>query len=855
MAMLKRLTVALGLFSGWLVSPLVHAECGGNQQCIAVSIDPAVGPSHGTPLVSSPLDFGDQSTGTTSANRTILVAAVTGPAGSQATLDSITLSGANAAEFTISGGTCTTGTPSLLHDGANQAQLANACSITVTFSPSSLGTKSAQIDVVTAAITRTVPLAGIGIVPGTRRDPSLNPVVRSLISSQGATAKRFARTQIANLQQRMESLHRGARSTDVASAGAGRSGVGLKPAYRPRVVSLPGELPELGSAPGGSGLVPTSLLASVMSAAATRSLALASASAGSAGADGTGIWVGGNLHFGTRGATEDTSSQSFKTSGVSAGVDRRFTDTLAAGIGVGYARDKTDLGADGSSIRSSGSSIAAYASYQPTRSTYVDGLIGYGKLDFDSTRFVPPANDFARADRAGTQVFGSLAAGYEYRRRGVLLSPYARFDITNDRLEEATETGAGTNALTYFEQTVQTRQVSLGLRAESSHAMRYGWVQPRARLEFKRDLESDDPATIAYADQFAGPRYSLTPVATERNSWLTGIGSDFLLGDGLKLSFDYQLERTRGSDRSQAFRFWLVKDLDAKGFPPGLASPLTFDDPVRVEAAAMRDDNLNRASRAQDKLADNVYSVNVGKSTAFYLTRYSRWVLSGFVSGERLYTYSGLNRVSAGAQAELQYRTSADFSAPTFGLFVRAARDDYHSELRDGSRSSLGFSVRQSLTDRIDAFGAIARNMRRARNDTFDGMDSSARFNLDYSLRASGTLYLGGEYRRGDLVSSGPPSAESAAIARVVADDDAYGGSPLLAYRYEAKTVIWTLGYNWPLGPRDSIDFSARQARSTPISQPDPAAVSPYPSTGGADAAGTSQYTANQYSIAYLMRF
>ena len=105
-------------------------------------------------------------------------------------------------------------------------------------------------------------------------------------------------------------------------------------------------------------------------------------------------------------------------------------------------------------------------------------------------------------------------------------------------------------------------------------------------------------------------------------------------------------------------------------------------------------------------------------------------------------------------------------------------------------------------------------------------------------------MYLGGEHRRGDIVTSAAAAAYGA-LAKVSAADDAYGSAVLQAHRYDAKTTIWTVGYNYPLGPRDSIDVSWRYARSTPTTQ-----VSPHLYPGA-----NSAYTANQYSIAYLVRF
>ena len=100
-----------------------------------------------------------------------------------------------------------------------------------------------------------------------------------------------------------------------------------------------------------------------------------------------------------------------------------------------------------------------------------------------------------------------------------------------------------------------------------------------------------------------------------------------------------------------------------------------------------------------------------------------------------------------------------------------------------------------------------------------------------------------GEYRRGDAVSSLPSSPGYASVAKAFVQDDAYGSNPLYAYRWEAKTVLWTLGYNLPLGPRDSLDFSGRRAQSTPTVAP------------SGIYAGSSRYTADQVSLAYLMRF
>jgi len=589
--------------------------------------------------------------------------------------------------------------------------------------------------------------------------------------------------------------------------------------------------------------MPASFVTTLAGVASTGSLNLStSGRADGLAPQGTGLWLGGSVNFGTRDNTGESNGLRFTTDGLTVGVDRRFSDTLALGASVGYARDKTSIGTDGSDSRARGTSVAFYGSYNPARNVFVDGLIGYGTLDYDSTRYVASVADFARAGRKGDQWFGSIAAGYEHRQDGLLLSPYGRLDFGNDRLKRATETGAGLNALTYHEQTLRSLNLSLGLRAEAAHQTNFGWAVPRLRVEFKHAFEDDRTATIGYVDQPAGPLYGVAGLNSNRNSVLLGFGSDFILRDGLKLGVDYQSLRSSGPDHSHSVRVWVSKELDGKGMPTGLIASKLFDDPLRVEAGLTWDNNLNRAKDASEKISDRIYTLNVSKGMIFPVTDHARVVVSGFLNGDKLYTITGLDRFSGGVNGEFQYRTSGEFDALTLGLFGRASIDEYNSNMRSGNRYSLGINARQALTDRIDILGALMRNFRDSRSEVFDGRDYSARINLDYALGQSGSLYAGGEYRRGDTVTSAPNSLSYGALAKVSAPDDAFAG--LLAYRFEARTTIWTLGYNYPLGPRDSLDFSWRYARATPTG---PVSNPLYSSSGS--------YTANIYSIAYLMRF
>jgi hypothetical protein len=266
-------------------------------------------------------------------------------------------------------------------------------------------------------------------------------------------------------------------------------------------------------------------------------------------------------------------------------------------------------------------------------------------------------------------------------------------------------------------------------------------------------------------------------------------------------------------------------------------------DRAQVDLGYTYDDNVTRGRTGDEILADQLLGLNVSASGALRIDDHVRLVVTGLLSGEKFSTYNGLSNLSGGLQAELQYRQSGAFDAITFAAFARGWLDNYASHLRDGSHFSVGVSAHGALTDRIGVSGELARNQRRAQSEVWDLTDYSARLNLDYSLGRSGTLYLNGEYRRGDTVSDGHATLVNVSLAKVFVLDDAFPDKQLFAYRSNARTWVSIVGYNLPLGQRASIDISWRRAQSTPTRRLD------------FDVQGSLRYIDNQYSIVLLKRF
>ncbi|MFN0041499.1 MAG: hypothetical protein ACKVP2_18460 [Burkholderiales bacterium] len=255
------------------------------------------------------------------------------------------------------------------------------------------------------------------------------------------------------------------------------------------------------------------------------------------------------------------------------------------------------------------------------------------------------------------------------------------------------------------------------------------------------------------------------------------------------------------------------------------------------------DDNVSRAEGV-DKFEDWFTGINVNASLPWQIGERTRLVLNANAGGEIFDEFKGLDRTYANLQGEFQFRGSGEFGAPIWGVFLRQGADWYKSTLRDGYRGSFGLSVRKPWTDRIFVFGALASNLRDGRSKVFDTEEISLRGNLDYSLPARQTVYLGLELRKGDIVSTARPELKYFDIADALILDDVFTDTTRFSYRLKALTTLFTLGYNVGLGERASVDLAYRYVYSTPDEQP-PSNVSP----------DKIYYVDNQIMASLLLRF
>lgn len=363
-----------------------------------------------------------------------------------------------------------------------------------------------------------------------RPDPTLDAEVMGLLGAQTASTRRFATAQIGNFQRRMEGLHgagRGERFENGLSFGVDRDR---------RCQD------EVRRMPGGDCRQVTALDESVL----RDDVAVAPVGGDRGKRSGNGdkgaltLWTGGSINSGDRDGRSGSAGFDFQTSGISAGADTRVNQSFAFGAGIGYGRDTTDVGHNDTRSHGESYTLAAYASYHPGQYFFVDGLLGYQLLSFDSRRYVTANGAMVQGDRDGKQWFASLSVGGDYQHDRLSVSPYARLDLARATLNGYTERGDAIYALHYEDQDVDTTTASLGVRMDYRFPVRFGTLSPQVRFEYQHDFQDASSVTMGYADLPGGPFYRGEIDGLKRNRFVFGLGAVLQTERDLSLRIEYR---------------------------------------------------------------------------------------------------------------------------------------------------------------------------------------------------------------------------------------------------------------------------------------------------------------------------
>lgn len=401
----------------------------------------------------------------------------------------------------------------------------------LTFTPSGTFTGQAVINFTLSRGAAT----GSGVLTVTvqpRPDPALDPEVRGIVSSQADTARRFAEAQSGNFLRRLDAVRSGPNRSSFA--------LGLNGGDQQDLLSDPGQAlrRQLGFEADPVSRAATESWRMLAPETAAGAAAPRQPAAVPGEASPVGLWASGGVNWGRRDASGRRDDR-FTTSGLTAGVDWRVSDTLIVGAGVGYGRDRTRVGSDESRSDGRSRTGALYAGFRPADGVTVGGVLGQGELEFDSRRWSADASAFALGERSGSVTFGAIEAALDRQAGRWGWSPYGRLDMARIRLDAFSETGAGSYALAYEAMDVETMSGALGLRLNGRFARHGQAFEPAIRLEWTHAFDDTETQYLRYADWVASPRYGLELDSWSRDQVTVDLEGRWSVGRQLELTAGY----------------------------------------------------------------------------------------------------------------------------------------------------------------------------------------------------------------------------------------------------------------------------------------------------------------------------
>jgi hypothetical protein len=416
-------------------------------------------------------------------------------------------------------------------DGALPAGLSLRDDGTLSGTPTQSGPFRFTVRVTDSSALRASVLQTYVVFVQDRLDPTLDPNTIALLNQQAGTVRRFALAQIANFQTRMQALR---------SDSAGRCADNDR---RP-TLTAPTRSTQKSTSSSSTGLLeqpPQQESSFSMPLDNCRTLPDRS----------TTLWTAGALNIGSYRGQAGASGFRFDSQGITLGGDFGLQPNLAFGAGVGFARDESQaVPVGGTSSGAYGSAFAGYLSYRPFERFYLDAVFGVGDVAMDSTRVASNGGE-AYGTRRGQQRFVSFSAGHRFGGGDWQVVPYTRVDHVRATLRQLNESGSGTDALSLSEEKVPSLKVVAGATAATSFSTSIGTIAPRGSVEYRRELERSDAASLRFADDVNGPSYSVVPNGTERDSTTLGFGANLFLASRWNVGLGCTINRSSASSSSR----------------------------------------------------------------------------------------------------------------------------------------------------------------------------------------------------------------------------------------------------------------------------------------------------------------
>ncbi len=257
-----------------------------------------------------------------------------------------------------------------------------------------------------------------------------------------------------------------------------------------------------------------------------------------------GMFVNGNVSVGDTETTAQEAGFDFKTSGLTMGVDYRFTDQLVFGGALNYLSNDSDYVTNSGSLGLEGYSLSAYGTYYYSEQVFVDGILSLGQNSYDSARNFQAAGTthHLTADTDGSEQALTLGAGYEVQMQNLTFVPQARINYLRFKIDSYDEASSGSGVNLHIdEQEIESLTTSVSANLSVAYSTSYGVFIPYLSIEWEHEFNNDSRAIVArFVNDPSVSSFSVLSDDPDRDYFNLGLGVTATLTNGKSAFLHYE---------------------------------------------------------------------------------------------------------------------------------------------------------------------------------------------------------------------------------------------------------------------------------------------------------------------------
>ncbi len=248
----------------------------------------------------------------------------------------------------------------------------------------------------------------------------------------------------------------------------------------------------------------------------------------------------------------------YNNAGTSIGGDRCFgSASTVAGFGIGYGSEHSKLNLDGSVMRASAATGAAYGSLQLIPSMRFSWVAGVNQIDSNFDRYIALNKTFGHGKWSGKQYLSSGSVSHDFKFDQFFFVPFFKLDLSRLTLDPYAETGGGIYGLRYQTQTMSSQRTTLGFNGEYTLNTSFGELTPRMRVEYQRDFARRNPLQVSYADGADDVVYVIPADELDRHALLASMGAELVLKNGVIVILNYAYSGANGGNKANGLQLRL----------------------------------------------------------------------------------------------------------------------------------------------------------------------------------------------------------------------------------------------------------------------------------------------------------